>query len=141
MAKSDRLLEARVETAERDLNLVRGRVLREIRDRKLYLAGHYATFEDYCAERWELDKSHASRLIDAATFAERAAKWPLPMPARESQILPLLRRLKSDDDRIAVWLDVLTAAGTDVAFGSAVARIIKARDVDNAMNRFLDRRS
>jgi hypothetical protein len=31
----------------------------------------------------------------------------LPIPSRETHIRPLLARLELDDDRIAVWRDVL----------------------------------
>jgi protein gp37 len=121
--------EARIEAAERNGYLVRGHELAAIRDGKLYrLASNHATFEEYCEQRWELDTGNATRLINAADFAGKAANWQLSMPARESHIRPLLSRLEADDDRIVVWRDVLATTNG--------ARI-KAGDVDAAITRFL----
>ena len=63
------------------------------------------------------------------------AKLPigeLLVPSRECHIRPLLARLETDDDRIAVWRDVL--ASTNGAK-------IKAADVENAISRFLAMRN
>ena len=46
-----------------------GNALLEIRDNRLYRNTH-RTFEEYCRERWEFSKSHASRLISAAEVVE-----------------------------------------------------------------------
>jgi hypothetical protein len=63
-------------------------------------------------ERLELAKQTACQLIGAATFAERVRNCGLQVPSRESHIRPLLGRLEADDDRIAVWRDVLAAQGS-----------------------------
>lgn len=118
-----------IEAAERDGYLVRGRELGAIRDDQSWRARYnYATFEEYCEERWELSKQRAGELIRAADFAERVRNCVLHIPCRESFIRPLLTRLQFDDDRIAVWRDVLaTTNGVK----------IKAVDVENAISRFL----
>lgn len=130
--------EARIEEAERNGYLVRGTELAAIRERKLYtLRYNCSTFEEYCEFRWEIQKKHAYRLMDAAAFAEKVSNWTLSLPARESHIRPLIDRLSTregytDDDRISVWRDVLaTASGSH----------IKAADVDNAINEFLKMRN
>ena len=46
------------------------------------------------------------------------------MPSRERHIRPLLSRLERDDDRIAVWRDVLALTN---------GAKIKAKDVGDAM--------
>lgn len=46
-----------------------GRALTEIRDSKLYRAGH-KTFEAYCKDRWEIGRSRAYELIDQAKVTE-----------------------------------------------------------------------
>jgi hypothetical protein len=62
--------------------------------------------------------------MNAAAFAVKVADRQLPAPSRETHTRPLLDRLEIDDDRIAVWRDVLaTTNGTK----------IKATDVDNAI--------
>jgi hypothetical protein len=40
--------------------------------------------------------------------------WQLPMPSRERHIRPLFSQ-RSDDDRIAVWRDVLAKRSEDQA--------------------------
>jgi hypothetical protein len=99
-----------------------------IRDGKLYrLRYNFGTFEEYCEERWDLGKIRPYQLIDAANFAAKVHNCELSMPSRESHIRPLLARLEVDDDRIAVWGDVL--ASTNGAK-------IKRPDVDQAIKRF-----
>lgn len=121
--------EQRIEAAERDGYVVRGRELAAIRDEQAWRSRYnLATFEEYCEERWEFDRTRAYQLIDAAHLSTIVDKAGLPVPARETHVRPLIRRLESDDDRIAVWRDVLaTTNGTK----------IKAHDIDNAITRFL----
>lgn len=121
--------EARIENAERDAYYVRGAELADIRDKKMWLQRYnYGTFEEYCEERWELAKVHVWRLTNAAEFATKVSYRKLPLPSRETHIRPLLERLQSDEDRLTIWRDVLaTTNGTK----------IKAKDVDDAISRFL----
>jgi len=121
--------ERRIEDAERNNYLIRGRELAAIRDDQSWRARYnLTTFEEYCEQRWELAKSHAHRLMEAAAFAEKVPNWGLSVPTRESHIRPLLDRLETDDDRIAVWRDVLATTN---------GAKIKAVDIDNAISRFL----
>ena len=46
-----------------------GNALSKIRDAKLY-RGDYATFEQYCQEKWEFSSSRARQLIAAVTITE-----------------------------------------------------------------------
>lgn len=46
-----------------------GNALAEIRDDKLHKATH-STFVEYIRDRWHMEKSHAYRLIDAASVVE-----------------------------------------------------------------------
>jgi hypothetical protein len=57
---------------------------------------NYATFEEYCEERWELSKVRAYRLINAAAFVEKVTQGLLPAPSGERFTLPLLERLDND---------------------------------------------
>ena len=48
----------------------------------------YATFEEYCRERWGMNRAHAYRLIDAAEVVNNLS--PIgDIPANESQARPL----------------------------------------------------
>lgn len=64
-----------------------GNALLEIRDGRLYRHTH-ATFEDYCRDRWGMERRHAYRLIDAAQVVENVSNWT-QIPVTESQARPL----------------------------------------------------
>ena len=64
-----------------------GNALARIREARLYRASH-ATFEEYCRERWHLDKRYANRIIQASEVA--ANLGPIgPVPTNEAQVRPL----------------------------------------------------
>jgi site-specific DNA-methyltransferase (adenine-specific) len=68
--------------------------LREIREARLYRE-RYATFEDYCRERWGMSRVHAHRQIEAANIAQL-----LPIgnrPATESQARELAPLVRQDE--------------------------------------------
>jgi hypothetical protein len=72
-----------------------------------------------------LTDRHARRLIGAAAFGQLLIErtfMSAQIPFRLTHVLTLLDRLEADEDRIAVWRDVLAATNG--------ARI-KAIDVDN----------
>ena len=62
--------EGRIERAQRNAYYEIGLELAAIRDRKLYKTD-FGTFEEYVEARWEWQRAHAYRLIDAAQLAER----------------------------------------------------------------------
>lgn len=65
-----------------------GNALATIRDRRLYRETH-ATFEIYCAERWNLKRQRAYELIDAAAVAGHLSEISDIQPERESHVAPL----------------------------------------------------
>lgn len=67
-----------------------GQALMDIRDGRLYRQG-YATFEDYCRERWGWERRHAYRLMDAASAVENVSRGTqnMPLPTSERQVRPL----------------------------------------------------
>ncbi|MDX2215497.1 MAG: hypothetical protein SFY66_19695 [Oculatellaceae cyanobacterium bins.114] len=65
-----------------------GQALMEMRDRRLYRE-EFATFEDYCQTRWEMSKTHANRLIEAAEVIETLTPIGVILPINESQARPL----------------------------------------------------
>lgn len=119
--------EARIEQAERDGYQVRGSEFAAIRDEECYRE-RYQTFEAYCDGRWELDRTRAYQLIDAAAFVSTIVD--IPAPVRESHIRPLLRKLDNNEDRRSVWREVLDEAGGQ-------ARNVKAAMVEIAVERFI----
>lgn len=66
-----------------------GLAIAEIRDSRLYRQTH-STLEDYCRERWQIERRHAYRLIDAAQVVGNVSNWTqIDPPATESQARPL----------------------------------------------------
>jgi hypothetical protein len=64
-----------------------GKALQVIRDARLYRDTH-GTFEDYLAERWDMSRAQAYRLIDAWPLAERLS--PMGDRLNERQVRELL---------------------------------------------------
>lgn len=93
----------------RDTFLEVGGALGEIRESRLYRI-EFATFEDYCRERWNISKSHANRLIDSAAVVSNLTPIGV-IPTTESQARELVS-LEPDVQR-AVWEVALEKAPTD----------------------------
>jgi hypothetical protein len=64
-----------------------GNALREIRDRRLYREQGFATFEDYCRERWKMSRIHAHRMIAAAGVVEMLPVGNIPISERQAREL------------------------------------------------------
>jgi hypothetical protein len=75
-----------------------GSALMEIRNSRLYRQT-YATFEEYCQERWDLRKSRIYQLMDAAEVVENLKSSTIvelssgstPLPTNEAQARPLAK--------------------------------------------------
>ena len=65
-----------------------GNALLEIRDARLYRAAH-GTFEEYCRERWGMQRNYANKMISAAEVATNLGTIVPILPATESQARPL----------------------------------------------------
>jgi hypothetical protein len=85
-----------------------GNALLTIRDERLYRAD-YATFEDYCRERWGLSRPRAYQLIDAANTVSTIVDTGLPAPANEGQARELAR--VPEEQRAEIWQQTLDATG------------------------------
>lgn len=92
-------LETRIEAGLKTFVEV-GAALLEIRDNRLY-RDTFATFEAYCAERWQFERRHAYRLMDAAKVVENVSNWTQTPPANEAQARPLTE-LEPEAQRV-VW--------------------------------------
>jgi hypothetical protein len=99
-----------------------GHALVTIRDRRLY-RDQYARFEDYCREKWDYSRTHANRLVNAATIA--AVLAPIGAKVKsESQLRPLL----------ALSPQIIPAAwkrAEELAAGSPVTAKIVRRAVED----------
>jgi hypothetical protein len=92
-----------------------GNALLEIQARKLYQDDGYATFEQYCAKRWSISRSQASRMIQAAEVVGYLRADPdVPLPIHEAQTR-VLARLKEPEAMRAVWDEVVDEYGETVS--------------------------
>lgn len=64
-----------------------GNALLKIRDNKLYRTT-YGTFEDYCQQRWQLDRTYAHRIMDSARV-DAALEASPDSDLGESEVLPI----------------------------------------------------
>lgn len=81
-----------------------GEALLKIHDGKLWQAGGFETWEDYCRSVAGMSRIHAHRLMKASqcVIELRAMSDFSVWPESESQVRPLLR-LTDSDDRRAAW--------------------------------------
>ena len=85
-----------------------GNALLEIRDTHLYRR-QYATFEEYCRQRWGLRRSRAYQLMAAAEVVENLKMSTIvDIPANEAQVRSLAR-LAPDQQR-QVWEQAVSTA-------------------------------
>lgn len=80
-----------------------GRALSTIREERLYRED-YPTFEAYCLDKWQMGRSHASRLIGAVEIIEELSENlddDTPLPQNEAQV----RCLKglNTEQRVEFW--------------------------------------
>lgn len=111
-----------------------GEALKEIRDRDLWLAGGFPSWDDYCRHAAGMSRVHANRLI-ASSDAGKAlsgvkpigSTQELPSPQHESQLRPLLKL--DESKRQEVWaLAVEKSGGRPTAkdVTKAVAEVVSS---------------
>ena len=83
-----------------------GNALLEIRDSRLYRQTH-STFEDYCRQRWQMERNYANKLIRSAEVANNLGTI-VPTPTHESQVRPLTS-LEPEQQR-EVWKKAVDTA-------------------------------
>ncbi|MFE3195866.1 hypothetical protein ACFXHA_43185 [Nocardia sp. NPDC059240] len=90
-----------------------GKALKVISAARLY-RGTHATFEEYVVDRWQMQTSHAYRLISASTIAEPIALSPMGDKINERQVRELLPLVDRHGNTAATDL-YLTLAGEAAA--------------------------
>ena len=103
-----------------------GMALKDIRDQRLYRQ-RYGTFEEYCADRWDLSRPRAYQLCAASeVVADLSTNVDTQrLPESEAQARPL-SRLKHPEQRQRAWdLAVVRAA--------KAGRAVTARDTEHAV--------
>jgi chromosome segregation ATPase len=93
-----------------------GAALAAVRDARLYRA-EYATFEDYCQERWGMTRRNANHLIGAAGVVETLGTT-VPKPTNERQARALGK--VPEAERPEVWQEARERSG-----GKPTAKLIE----------------
>jgi hypothetical protein len=84
-----------------------GQALLAIRDQRLYRES-YSTFEDYLRQRWDLSRSYAHRMIDAAVVVQNLLPIGNIVPVNEAQARPLTTL--SPEQQAEVWNEAVKTA-------------------------------
>ena len=82
-----------------------GKALREIRDGRHYHKLTFNSFESYLRLRWDMGRSNAYRLIEAASVIDNLSPIGEVLPRNESQARPLTRLDAFSQRRL--WRDFL----------------------------------
>jgi hypothetical protein len=93
-------LESIIASNQRNFHCV-GQALKQIRDHHLYRHLGFQSFESYVKNRWDIGKSHAYRLIDAANVVDHLSPIGDILPRNEAQCR-LLSPFESFDQR-KIW--------------------------------------
>ncbi len=100
-----------------------GNALLAIRESKLYRQD-YGTFEEYCQERWGMQRAHAYRLIDAAGVVKSLSPIGDILPATESQARPLTQ-LEPEEQAVA-WQQAVETAPNGKVTAAHVQQVVKS---------------
>lgn len=101
-----------------------GNALAAIRDGKLYRE-KFATFEDYCQERWGFTGNYARRQIEAAEVIKNVPMGTL-LPTSERQARPLTRLEPSE--QIAAWQEAVETAPNGKVTAAHVTEVVERRN-------------
>jgi len=99
-----------------------GTALRFLRDKRLYRSTH-RTFEEYCRERFGMQRAYPYRLIDAAAVVDNLSPIGDKLPTTESQCRPLARL--DVDEQCEVWQQAVCEAGGKIPTGRVVKDIVQ----------------
>ena len=102
-------LEAVIKNYRQDFYSV-GKALKEIRDGRHYHKLVFKSFESYVRIRWDLGRSHAYRLIEAASVIDNLSPIGELLPKNEAQIRPLVKLDAFSQRRL--WRDFLKTGKT-----------------------------
>ncbi len=107
-----------------------GTALLTIRDQRLYREDHN-TFEDYCRTRWGMTRTHADRMISAASVVadltpigvSGGSSTIVELPANEAQARPLAAL--PSEQRAAAWQEAVQTAPDGKVTGAHVAATVR----------------
>jgi len=102
-------LESVIKNYRQDFYAV-GKALGEIRDGRHYHKLTFKSFESYVRLRWDMGRSHAYRLIEAACVIDNLSPIGEALPKNEAQVRPLTKLDAFSQKR--VWRDFLKTGQT-----------------------------
>lgn len=105
--------EGRIEQGFRLFFAEVGDALRCIQEGRLYRAS-FSSFEDYCRDRWQIGRTYAYRLIEAAKTVSLLRSAGAPEPQNERQVRELLQ-LKDPQLQIEAWLEAVETSNGNPA--------------------------
>lgn len=103
-----------------------GRALQAIQKEGLYFLTN-TTFEDYCAERWDMSSSSAYRSIDAVRVADILSPIGEVIPRNEAQARELVPLLKQPSLLRDAWAEVRDRAGDGNITASLVREVVSEK--------------
>lgn len=130
-------LETLIESEQRSFYKI-GKALKQIRDERLYRDLLFDSFEAYLKSRWDMSRSQAYRLIEAARIIDNLSPIGDTLPENEAQLRALVKLTPFDQRRI--WRDFIGAglelnAGNIQRFVSKYGNKEKARtDLTNIIS-------
>ena len=129
-------LEAQIETDKKAFYRI-GMALVEIRGSRLYRE-RYATFEDYCRDRWELSIRYADKLMLTVKTMDVLQNTPMGvLPSNERQVRPLTK-LSTPEAQQEAWEMAVESAPDGKLTARHVAKVvaeIKRENTQKAVGR------
>lgn len=96
--------------------------LKEIRDRELYKAAGYSSFESYCKEVWQISKSRVYQLIDFVEMTSRLAHDIDVSDLHEGCVRPLIGM---DDESAAEVIEKARGMASEEGKQAVTASLMK----------------
>ena len=100
-----------------------GRALTTIRDKQLYSAAGFRSFEKYCKSKWQLSRTRAYQLMNASDIATDLYKKLDTFPLVEAHMRPLSQIPAGD--RQSVWDKIGETAPNGVITTKHVANVVR----------------
>jgi len=103
-------IEAGFDEADRGLSKA-WRAFQMIRDNRLYRE-NYATFEEYCQERWDKGRRYVNQLINAGETQDYLRSLGATAPRNERQLRPLTSLTRDQQQAAVEAVDALVEGGS-----------------------------
>jgi hypothetical protein len=107
LSRSEKNRLAELETQINDAFYRAGQALKEIRDSRLY-RDNYASFEDYCRDKWDIARNYGNKLIAASEVVKNLSTNGTHTPKSERQARPFTSLPPAQ--QIDAWQEVVNTA-------------------------------